>query len=149
MDAHIHKHEVAGSHLQEEREITETVSDEIKLHFLGKGKKYPRQVPELFQFFPVFIIPMSPAILHSGNMDSADNISSCFLFSHNIDLKKKVTFIFLRQMEVFKTHVRVFVLYTLFFYMAHSRSAGPTTAFQYNVFCASPFHVLQTQERWL
>lgn len=51
-------------------------------------------------------------------------------------------------MEVFKTHVRVFVLYTLF-YMAHSRSAGPTTAFQYNVFCASPFHVLQTQERWL
>ena len=41
-------------------------------------------------------------------------------------------------MEVFKTHVRVFVLYTLFFYMAHSRSAGPTTALQYNDFLPSP-----------
>lgn len=37
MNAHIHKHE-RGGHLQEEREITETVSDEIKLHFLGMKK---------------------------------------------------------------------------------------------------------------
>lgn len=37
-------------------------------------------------------------------------------------------------MEAFKTHVRVFMLYTVLLYMAHSRSEVPTTASQYNVF---------------
>lgn len=60
-----HPHARSSGRLQEEREITKIVSDEIKLHLLGKGKKYPGQLSELPQLFPVFIVPVSPAMLYS------------------------------------------------------------------------------------